>query len=364
MINFITDRIDKLLGRGAHSIAVPVLDGPFHPNQRLEEAKELFAAPMLDNLVVTGDDIYFSSGSELLVAHNGAVHRSVSFQHDISCLSISEDGGLAIGFDGHGILLQGGVHDGKTITELGGAPLTCATAMAFSDPNNLIVAIGARARRSSEWKRDLMEHGKSGEVWRINLPTGDTELLAQGLAYPYGVCVTETGIVVSEAWAHRLILLNESKAPEILLSDLAGYPARIVKKKNGGYLLAIFAARNQLVEFVLREPEFLRAMTTQVHPDNWIAPKLRWGQGFKEPMQGAALKTMGIIKPWAPTWSYGLVAELDDGFQPIASYHSRADGTRHGVTSVAEYNDNIIIGAKGAGMAVLLSSAIDGASND
>ena len=71
-----------------------------------------------------------------------------------------------------------------------------------------------------------------------------------------------------------------------------------------------------------------------------------WGQGFKEPMQGAALKTMGIIKPWAPTWSYGLVVALGDAFQPVASFHSRADGQRHGITSACEYGDGFLAGSK------------------
>ena len=48
----------------------------------------------------------------------------------------------------------------------------------------------------------------------------------------------------------------------------------------------------------------------EIDPEYWIAPKLKSGQSFLEPMQGAHIKTMGVIKPWAPPRSYGLVIRL------------------------------------------------------
>ena len=45
---------------------------------------------------------------------------------------------------------------------------------------------------------------------------------------------------------------------------------------------------------------------------------------------------MGIHKPWSPSRSYGLVVKLDAQLRPVASFHSRANGRRHGVTAVAE----------------------------
>ncbi len=200
-----------------------------------------------------------------------------------------------------------------------------------------------------------MTFGRSGEVWRIDLKTGNTTRLADKLAYPYGICPTPSGLAITEAWAHRVVVLDTRGKLNVVLKDLPGYPSRIAPAPQGGYTLAIFAPRNQLVEFVLQEPEFLTVMTEQVHSDNWIAPKLMWGEGFKEPMQGAALKTMGIIKPWAPTWSYGLVVKLAEDFTPVESFHSRADGTRHGVTSVCTLGDDIVVGSKGSGTVVALA---------
>ena len=356
MIGVIRDRIDKLLGRGRHSIAVPVMDGPLHPNNRLEEARQIFAHEGLDNLTAAGGDIWFSCGADLMrySARSGTVETVVTLEALITAIAANASGTLAIGLDGEGISIRGGRHDGHRITALGGRPLRCPTAALFLDEDRLAVTVGARDGLVADWKRDLMAHGQSGEVWEVDLDGGQVRQRAHGLAYPCGICMAPDGLVVSEAWAHRLLLLTADAKPRAVLDELPGYPCRIAPWKGGGYMLAMFAARNQLIEFVLREPEFLEAMTAQVHPDYWIAPKLMWGQGFKEPMQGAALKTMGIIKPWAPTWSYGLVVALDQEFAPRASYHSRADGRRHGVTSLCEFGGSILAGSKGGGVAVTI----------
>ena len=355
MIGAIRDRVDRYLGRGRHSIAVPVMDGPLHPNARLEDAPALFALDGIDNLSCSGDDIWCSSGATLLRAAPGGTPQPVDrLEAPISCLAASPSGALAVGLDGTGIAIRGGAHDGRCISELGTAKLVCPTAAVFLDEDTLALCIGTTDLPASDWKRDLMRHGRTGEVWQIDLRSGATEKLAGGLGFAYGICPTPEGLAVSDAWGHRIVLVRKGAPPRELLRHLPGYPARLITGPQGGYVLALFAPRNQLVEFVLREPEFLQVMTEQVHPDNWIAPKLMWGQGFKEPMQGAALKTMGIIKPWAPTWSYGLVVTLDEQFHPTHSYHSRADGTRHGVTSLCLRGGEIIAGAKGAGEAIVL----------
>jgi hypothetical protein len=66
-------------------------------------------------------------------------------------------------------------------------------------------------------------------------------------------------------------------------------------------------------------------------------------------MQGAHLKTMGVVKPWAPPRSYGLVIRLNSDCAPRYSLHSRVDGRNHGVVAVAEVGDALYALAKGAG---------------
>src|SRR5262249_18403803 len=143
-------------------------------------------------------------------------------------------------------------------------------------------------------------------------------LLASGLAFPYGAVTAADGrVVVSESWKSRLVevSLTGSGIGRSVLGSLPGHPSRLVAPP-GGYWLTVFAPRSQLMEFVRRERRYRDAMMAEIPPHLWVAPTLSSNQSFYEPMQGAALKQMGILKPWAPTRSYGLVAALDDKFQP------------------------------------------------
>jgi hypothetical protein len=74
-------------------------------------------------------------------------------------------------------------------------------------------------------------------------------------------------------------------------------------------------------------------------------------------MQGAHLKTMGILKPWAPPRSYGLVIRLTPEGLPQYSLHSRVDGTHHGVTAAVECGGNLFVLAKGCGKLLRLEVA-------
>jgi hypothetical protein len=93
-------------------------------------------------------------------------------------------------------------------------------------------------------------------------------------------------------------------------------------------------------------------MMRDVAREHWIAPALSSGAQFLEPLQCGGVKTMGIHKPWSPTRSYGLLVRLDRGLRPVASFHSRANGRRHGITSVVERDGRALVTSKG-GNAIL-----------
>ena len=111
---------------------------------------------------------------------------------------------------------------------------------------------------------------------------------------------------------------------------------------------------------MLREPQYRRRMIDNVDPAYWIAPALSSGASFLEPIQGGARKKLNMLKPWSPSWSYGLVARCDSAMRPHVSFHSRADGRVHGVTSCCELDGALYAAAKGSGVIV----AIDVAETD
>jgi len=346
---------------------VPMMDGPLKPNTLLDGGEILLSLPQVDNLVSTAGGLVCSSGAELLAlnwpdrAMPLAVAQRRAFEAPITCLASDGGKGLAIGLDGRGLLIQGGRHDGRRIDALQDRPLNCPTAALFLDADTLVVANGSADNNAEAWKRDLMGRFASGSVWRIDLSTGPgagAKMLARGLAFPCGIAAGDDGaLLVSEAWRHQLIGLDPARGGQSkrLLGDLPAYPGRILHAADGGFWIAHFAPRNQLVEFVLRETGYRRRMMERIDPAYWIAPSLAGGASYLEPIQGGARKKLNIMKPWAPTWSYGLVLRCDRAMRPVTSLHSRADGHVHGVTAIAEADGRLLIAAKGSGAIVGLT---------
>jgi len=185
------------------------------------------------------------------------------------------------------------------------------------------------------------------------MATGKQTKISGGLAFPYGIYYDGKTFVVAESWRSRLlrVFLDGSKPPEEVLGHLPGYVSRMAPAQGGGIWLTVFAPRSQLIEFVLRENRYRKLMMRQIEPEFWVAPTLRSNKSFLEPLQAGGVKQLGIMKPWSPGKSYGMVILVEDcDFRPIASLHSRADGTRHGVTSCIEHNGRLLIAVKGDGM--------------
>ncbi|BCH23631.1 strictosidine synthase [Mesorhizobium sp. L-8-3] len=346
-------------GRGEFSITVPVMDGALKPNDYLERAAALAVVEQADNAVVVGEKLLISSGSRVLELR-GDGDRRVHSEHDapISCLGVSHVGALAIGLDGVGVKIAGGRYDGTQVDRVAGMPLICPTAAIFLAEDLLLVSNGSATFPAAQWSHDLIHHGRSGSVVRIDLSAGKAVELAGGLSFPAGLSVRHdtSDILVTEAWRHRLLIVETDapSAPREVLAGLPAYPGRICRSAAGGYWLSFLAARSQLQEFVLREDRFRRRMIAEIDPAFWIAPTLSSGHSFKEPLQAGGVIRLGIHKPWAPTRSYGLVVRLDADLQPVWSAHSRADGTRHGITSLAEVDGELVVTSKGKGEVVLI----------
>lgn len=354
---------NRLFGRfgdkGATGVTVPPMDGALKPNQAIETAPAILSHHRPDNLARDGNRLLFSSGSVLNALEIGASSEVVTeimrFPDEITALASDGVGGYVVGLDNGEIIFDGTLKDCiKLKFDIPLAP----TALAFGDDGRLYVCSGSLTNRPTEWKRDLMERNASGSVWKFDLTTGHGVCLAKGLAFPYGVALAggQSAIVVTESWKHRILLIRtdhsgKSGEPQVVLDDLPGYPARIVAGADG-YWLAVFAPRGQLIEFVLREDGYRKRMMEVVNPEYWMAPALTSGSKFLEPLQLGAIRTMGTLKPWAPTRSYGLLVYLNSLYQPTSSVHSRSDGNRHGITSCLHWENRLIAASKGGDVVV------------
>jgi hypothetical protein len=362
MIGAVTRAIDNFLGRGEAAVTVPPLDGALRPNRLLDEAEKRFALPGVDCLAFADGRLLASAG-DAVYALDGRGKWKEQFRAGgaIACMAAIGTDGLAVGLATGEVLLVGGRYDGRRFRA--GNGLNCLTAIAATD-DALYLANGSAGNAAEDWQRDLLERNASGSIWRIDLESGRSERLLDDLAWPAGIGVDGNGLVVAEAWRHWLVRCDPAEPAhrEIRYRDLPGYPGRISRAPDGWWL-AVFAPRSQLVEFILREPVYRRRMLEEVPKEYWVAPKLRAGRSFYEPLQGGGVKHLGLVKPWAPTMSAGLCVRLDETLQPTASLQSRADGSTHGVTSVVEADGRIYAAARGEGVVVRLPRAAAGGAS-
>lgn len=347
------------------AITIPPMDGALRPNTALDDAKSLLRVPGPDNLAWIEGRLVFSSANKVMAVSESRAGQETEmiaeFPAAIACLAGRPGGGSAIGLDNGQILVWDAEGAQTTIDGVGPGKLKCPTALLFLDRGTLIVCQGSADVPPAQWARDLMQHGASGSVWRIDLAEGKHTCLGRGLAFPYGVMADPAGpgLIVAESWRHRLVRLSAdgSAAARPVLANLPGYPARLSPAASGGAWLCLFAPRNRLIEFVLQENAYRRRMLEEIEPQFWIAPALSTHQSFLEPLQCGGVKTMGINKPWAPSRSYGLLVRLGPDLQPVVSFHSRANGQRHGVTSAIEAGGSVMAASKG-GDAILTLDAM------
>lgn len=352
---------DRLLGRGEAAVTLPPMDGALLPNTVLERAPALAQLKTPDNLVQHGNAVLCSSGSQVLQLdpQTGALAPRMQFETAVAAMTVLPDQRLVVALtDGQLLCVEG--TSSRALTGLGQYRGFCPTALLADGDNTLIVLEGSARHRCTEWKRDLMCHGQSGSVWRLDLARGESTCLASNLAWPAGIARGDGGsLVVAESWRHRLRTLSGQKGAGVL-TDLPGYPGRMTPAAGGGHWLALFAPRSQLVEFVLREKQYRLRMIADIDERFWVAPSLESGRDFREPLQGGAIKSMGILKPWAPTRSCGLLVRLDERWQPQFSLHSRADGHRHGVTSALEQEGRLLIASQGGHCILALPGDVSG----
>ncbi|MCB1418607.1 MAG: hypothetical protein KDJ74_06255, partial [Notoacmeibacter sp.] len=60
------------------------------------------------------------------------------------------------------------------------------------------------------------------------------------------------------------------------------------------------------------------------------------------------IKQMGVLKPWAPPRSYGLVIRLAADGRITSALHSRVDGRNHGIVAAAEAGGELFCLSAGA----------------
>jgi hypothetical protein len=356
LIATIREFANRVLGRGDATIAVPSFDGALKPNQKLEQAETLLECAAPEDLATDGANLYLADGARLLRLEGNVAKEIRAFDQPISALACLPGGGLAVALGGR----EARAYDDPAAPKpraVFASGLNAVNALVAAPDGTLIATDGSQRRGVDQWATDLLDRGRTGRILALDPATGSVKTVASGLRYAFGACARGDAMLVSESWRHRVLSVGRDGSTSVVFSDLPAYPSRISPAASGGYWLTAFVARSLLVEFVLREPAFRRRMMAEIEPRYWIVPRLRSGVSFKEPLQGAHIKTMGVIKPWAPPRSYGLVIRLNEDCAPLYSLHSRVDGVNHGVVSATEFQGDLIMIAKGPGRVLRLPIA-------
>lgn len=371
-MTLIRDVIDRVLFPNRELHVIPVLDGPFSPNNRLDQSRTLGENIEGPDDLVAGEDgaLYVSSQNQVLRCEGPDFTKRKVFARlsgPVGALARTHDGRLLASVSGLGLvaLSPSGAIVG-TLAAAGGVPLACLTALEAAPNGTIYLCDGSRHNRAEDWLPDLMQAlPPSGRLIACDERLENARVIADGLDWPAGVALSPDGseLLVTQSWSHRLSALPLTSGEERdIVRNYAGYPARIASDPAGGYWMAFFGMRTQLIEFVLRERAFCEEMMARVPRELWIGPSLEGRFDYREPTQIGRIKKLGIQKPWAPPRSYGLVAQLDRDGQVVRSLQSRVEGRVHGVTAVRRIGDRLLAVAKGRNLLVELP--LDAASEE
>lgn len=346
MIAALREAMDRFLGRGEASITVPPFDGALKPNRWLEEAEVFAELAAPEDLATDGKALFVADGNRIWRYADREVEEVSRFDRVLTALCCLPNGALAVALEGKDVRIVDGAGRGRSWQKVAGAALNAVNALSALPSGNLVATDGSQTQPYDRWCHDLMARGRSGRVLLLDVTGSEDRMLAEGLGYAFGACGAGDDVLVSESWRHRVLSLRDRRTVPVL-AGLPAYPSRLTPASGGGFWLTAFIARTQLVEFVLREPAYRRRMMEEIDPRYWVAPRLSSDNTFLEPLQGAHIKTMGILKPWAPPKSYGLVIRISPEGLPLYSLHSRVDGINHGVVAAVELRGELFVLAKG-----------------
>lgn len=361
-------RIRSLVGARAET-AIRPMDGPLAPNDRLESLQSI----SLSGEGVVDDVAEGPSGTILVSCDDRVLQVNLNGGHRvfaecggrITALCRGEDGSLVVGIEGWGLKRLG--KNGELIASYRNDDSSnrwSPTALVSDAGGGVYFAIGSRRHTATDWVQDLMERNVDGYVgyW---YPRKDERprIVADRLAWPYGLLIEpgdgrEDKLLVAESWSHDILRYHIDGTglgvAEKLTANMVGYPARISAAHKGGYWVALFARRTQLVELVLKEDAFRKAMMESLAPELWIRPALTTTGDHHEPLQMGGIRALGVRKVWAPPRSYGLVVRLDNDGVAAESLQSRVGGSAHGITSAREIGTNLIMVSQGKGAVLIL----------
>lgn len=181
------DIADRIFAPDQDVHAIPVLDGGFSPNQRLDHCEQLGDFPAPDALAFGPDGRLYVSAGNVVFACEGEQFKTrrvfVTVETTAGALAWSPDGVLLLGVADRGLVAldrSGGVV--AELVQVAGVPIRCPTAIAVAGDGTIFVTDGSRNSGPEQWLRDLMEN-RAGSGRLISSTPGlrQAQVIADGL---------------------------------------------------------------------------------------------------------------------------------------------------------------------------------------
>ena len=322
------------------------LEGMLGPNSRLDDAVGI-CIETPDALCVNADGrLLVSSGERVLAleAWGGEPETWALFDAPVTALCASPGGLVAVGLAGGRIAVRDG--SGRSIdgwTLPAGSVASVVDCVFRSEDELLLVDCGygtdANLLAQASW--DGEAYGQLVALRR----SGETKVIASGLHCPMGVTLGQQDEVLVSLLERACIVDASGQVRQL------GYPGYLgrLRRTATGYVLACLSRRDPLIEFLKTERTFIAEMKANIEPRHWIAPRANPEFSHDFPIELGATRLFGEVKPWAPSFSYGLLIELDERLMPVGSAQSRANGQRHAICDAVSWNGDLIAISRASG---------------
>ncbi|MCM2477080.1 hypothetical protein HGO38_26875 [Rhizobium sp. CG5] len=322
------------------------LEGILGPNSRLDEA-EAIAITRPDALAVSADGaLLISSGSSVWSADRWGDMPSpwIVLDHPVTALAVSPGGLVAVGLENGEVR----IHNRQGQSLLWAAPATadagCACDCLFLSEDEIAVVRNGYTCANEALAMAPWDAARTGSV-TAQTRDGATRVISRNLSCPMGICRDESGgLIVTELDTTRAI----DTSGRVLRGGFPAYLGRL-RKTPQGYLLACLSRRDPLIEFLRTEHGFVDEMKATIDPRHWISPRASPEFSHDFPIELGATRLFGEIKPWAPSFSYGLLITLDETLMPTGSLQSRANGRRHAISDAVIWNGDVIAVSQASG---------------
>ena len=322
------------------------LEGVLGPNGGLDEARAMpVEAP--DALAVAADGrLLFSAGSRVMALRSWgeAPEPWATFDAPVTALCCGPGGLVAVGLSGGRLaVLDASARPVEGWALPAGRLASVVDCLFRSDDELLLLDCGYGADAEMLARATWDEAGQ-GQLVSLRR-SGEAATLLSGLHCPMGVCLDAGGGVLVSLLERAAIV---DGAGAVVQPGYPGYLGRL-RRTASGYALACLSRRDPLIEFLKTEHAFVAEMKARIAPRHWIAPRANPEFSHDFPIELGATRLFGEVKPWAPSFSYGLVVETDERLMPVGSAQSRANGRRHAVCDVALWNGELLAVSRASG---------------